>query len=120
MHRSAALVAIFGTVWLLPLVAPAQQTASNSALERYTQEEKDYWSFHAAREPVVPTFTNKADRSWIANPIDAFVLAKLKQARLQPAPPADRQSALHGLQLELDGYAALCRRPHRADRIGIR
>ncbi len=103
MHRAAASVAIFGIVWLLPLAAPAQQPASNSALERYTQEEKDYWSFHAAREPVVPTFTNKADRSWIANPIDAFVLAKLKHARLQPAPAADRRTLVRRLSFDLTG-----------------
>jgi hypothetical protein len=62
-------------------------------------ETKRFWSFQLVKKPVVPKVTlppaNKiGDRvlsaGWTKNPIDAFVLARLRKNNLLPAPPASR------------------------------
>src|SRR5439155_14477082 len=44
-----------------------------------------------------------ADRSWIRNPIDSFILSKLEQAALRPAPPASRRVLARRVYLDLIG-----------------
>ena len=48
-----------------------------------------HWAFVPPARHNPPEINNKA---WIANPIDAFILAKLQQHNLEPAPPADRRT----------------------------
>jgi hypothetical protein len=48
-----------------------------------------HWAFVPPRRHSPPEVKN-AD--WASNPIDAFVFAQLKQAELEPAPPADRRT----------------------------
>ena len=69
-----------------------------------TQEQKDrltrwiadgaayqpHWSLIAPKRPELPPVKNTA---WVRNPIDRFVLAKLEQNGLHPAPEADRRAA---------------------------
>src|SRR5262245_60002672 len=52
---------------------------------------RNFWSFHPVVRPSVPA-VKRAD--WVTTPIDAFILAKLEAAGLQPAPPADKTSLL--------------------------
>ncbi len=58
------------------------------------------WSFIAAKRPELPAVKNAA---WARNPIDRFILAKLEQAGLQPAPEADRRTLARRLSLDLIG-----------------
>ena len=44
-----------------------------------------HWAFHPIRDPQPPRVKNEA---WLQNPIDRFILAKLEEANLQPAPRA--------------------------------
>jgi hypothetical protein len=60
------------------------------------------WPFIRLRPPAVPTVQNAA---WVRNPIDAFVLARLEKAGLQPSPPADRLTLLKRLTHDLTGLA---------------
>ena len=46
---------------------------------------RDYWAYQPLARPTLP---NTSDRSWIKNPIDAFILARLDAAGLTPNPPA--------------------------------
>ncbi|HXD85265.1 MAG TPA: DUF1553 domain-containing protein [Urbifossiella sp.] len=66
-------------------------------------EYQAHWSFIAPVRPAVPTFTDAKDKAWIRNPIDAFILAKLKAAGLAPAPEADRRTLARRLALDLIG-----------------
>ena len=52
-----------------------------------TDADQAWWSFQPIRRPAAPT-SRHADR--VANPIDAFVLAKLEAKGLEPE-PAGRQ-----------------------------
>jgi hypothetical protein len=60
----------------------------------------NFWSLVPAVEPVVP---NVKDPAWVKNPIDAFVLAKLEDKGLRPAPPADKRTLIRRATYDLTG-----------------
>ena len=61
---------------------------------------KNHWAFRPVEQPPVPQ-PSAAD--WVANPIDAFVLARLEEAGLEPNPPADRGTLVRRLYYDLLG-----------------
>ena len=61
---------------------------------------RDHWAFQSVKRPQVPT---GGDAAWIRNPIDAFVLARLKEAGLKPAGPATQTTLLRRVYLDLIG-----------------
>ena len=60
----------------------------------------DFWSFQPIASPDPPV-VNHAD--WPKNSIDHFVLGRLENAGLQPAPAADRRTLVRRLCLDLTG-----------------
>jgi len=60
----------------------------------------EHWSFQPVRNPAVPRAKGK---SWVRNPIDAFVLAKLEARGLKPSPPASPMALLRRVHLDLAG-----------------
>ncbi|MFN3653527.1 MAG: PSD1 and planctomycete cytochrome C domain-containing protein [Armatimonadota bacterium] len=84
---------------------PAQKIA---AVQRWIDQGAEWseagaarhWSFEPLRRPRVPAVKNRA---WVKNPVDAFVLARLEQERLQPSPEADRITLLRRVTLDLTG-----------------
>ena len=56
---------------------------------------KKHWAYQPVREPAVPKES--------ANPIDAFVLAKLKEKGLSPAPRADKRTLIRRAYYDLIG-----------------
>jgi hypothetical protein len=59
-----------------------------------------HWAFIPATRPAIPVLK---DKQWLRNPIDAFVLARLEQAGLKPAPEADRRALIRRAALDLTG-----------------
>ncbi len=59
-----------------------------------------HWSFIKPERAPLPSVNND---TWMRNPIDRFVLAKLDQAGLSPAPEADRPTLARRLSLDLSG-----------------
>jgi Protein of unknown function (DUF1553)/Protein of unknown function (DUF1549)/Planctomycete cytochrome C len=59
-----------------------------------------WWAFESPRVGASPTVKNTA---WVRNPIDNFVLAKLEQNGLAPAPEASRQTLLRRAYFDLIG-----------------
>ncbi len=59
-----------------------------------------HWSLIAPRRPVLPTVKSA---SWVRNPIDRFVLARLEKEGLQPSAEADRRTLVRRLFLDLNG-----------------
>ncbi|HWB08052.1 MAG TPA: PSD1 and planctomycete cytochrome C domain-containing protein [Pirellulales bacterium] len=62
-----------------------------------------HWSFVSPRRPSSPQWGGDAAASWIRNPIDAFVLSRLKRAGLTPSPEADKITLIRRLSLDLVG-----------------
>ncbi|UUO05774.1 PSD1 and planctomycete cytochrome C domain-containing protein [Blastopirellula sp. J2-11] len=64
------------------------------------EDPHDHWSF----QPIDPQPTPMvADAKWLRNEIDRYVLARLEEAGLQPAPETDRVSWLRRVSLDLIG-----------------
>ncbi|MFM1770127.1 MAG: hypothetical protein RJA22_2656 [Verrucomicrobiota bacterium] len=60
----------------------------------------EHWAFRK----VVKAEPPKVKRpGWVRNPIDQFVLARLQAARLEPAPPAEKQVLIRRAHLDLTG-----------------
>ncbi len=64
----------------------------------WVQQEK-WWSLLPLHRPAVPAIEDK----WIRTPIDAFVLAKLREKGLRPSPEADRRTLIRRLTYDLHG-----------------
>ncbi|MDR3633681.1 MAG: PSD1 and planctomycete cytochrome C domain-containing protein [Isosphaeraceae bacterium] len=65
-----------------------------------TPEDRAYWFFEPLRRPQPPTFA-PGDR--VRTPIDAFVLARLRERGLAFNPDADRATLLRRASLDLTG-----------------
>ncbi len=60
----------------------------------------DWWSLQKIGRPEPPRIKN--DR-WVRTPIDRFVLARLEEKGLEPAPEADRRTLLRRVTFDLTG-----------------
>ncbi len=67
---------------------------------QFEADVRGHWSFTSVKRPEVPL---AVDPAWAQNPIDAFILTGLKQAGLQPAPPAARTTLLRRVYLDVIG-----------------
>ena len=63
-------------------------------------ERNTHWAFVAPERPALPPV---AARDWVRNPIDDFVLARLEQEGLSPAPETDRATLIRRVTLDLTG-----------------
>ncbi len=61
-----------------------------------------WWSLRPVVKPPLPDVT-AAPADWPRNPIDRFILAKLREKGLQPAPDADRPTLLRRVSFDLIG-----------------
>ncbi|MCI0332733.1 MAG: PSD1 and planctomycete cytochrome C domain-containing protein [Planctomycetes bacterium] len=52
---------------------------------------RNFWSFRPVVRPAIPPVK---DQAWVKTPIDAYILARLEQKKLRPAPPADKATLL--------------------------
>lgn len=78
----------------------AAQVADAHGPPAVDEAAKAFWSFQRVARPPSPTAT---DTAWVQTPIDAFVLAKLQAAGLQPAPRADKVALLRRAYYDLIG-----------------
>ncbi len=72
-------------------------------LKRWIGEGAKYqphWSFIAPVQAPLPKVKNAR---WVRNPIDNFILARLEQEKLRPAPEADRRTLARRLSYDLTG-----------------
>ena|SRR6266545_4760587 len=65
-----------------------------------TPEERGFWAFQPPRRLPEPRVSHPG---WGANPIDAFLLAKMKAKGLKPSPRADRRTLIRRAYLDLTG-----------------
>jgi hypothetical protein len=61
---------------------------------------REWWSF---KKPMRPDVPQVADKSWTKTPIDNFILAKLAESMLTPAPPADKRTLIRRATYDLIG-----------------
>jgi hypothetical protein len=88
----AAAFVLAGT-WTL-FAADAKQQ------KEFTPQQKRWWAFQKVVNPPVPAVANKA---WVRNPVDSFILAKLEEKGIAPSREADKATLLRRLSLDLIG-----------------
>jgi hypothetical protein len=69
--------------------APDPRTGTVKTTRLTLEQAKDFWAFKPVVRPQLPK-----TKTPVANPIDAFVLAKLEAKGLSPAPPADKRTLI--------------------------
>jgi hypothetical protein len=90
-----------GAPW--PGAAPAVAVKTwpkNSSVRSFTEDEKQFWAFQPMRDFAPPQVKNAA---WVKTSIDNFVLAKLEEKGLKPAPAADKLTLLRRATFDLTG-----------------
>ena len=85
---------------VLPYLFAEERTAP---LGEFTAAQRQYWAFVKRSQPEIPRFTAAADRAWVKNPVDAFILQRLQKDGLKPSPPADRVTLIRRLYFDLIG-----------------
>ncbi|MFK7777632.1 MAG: DUF1549 domain-containing protein [Gimesia sp.] len=63
-------------------------------------EWKKHWAFQPPQKKTPP---RPKQTEWVKNPIDAFILTKLEQKGLSPAPPANRAALIRRVYFNLTG-----------------
>src|SRR5215469_3215462 len=94
MKRLALGVSIISLLMASETIAP---------LGKYTAVERRHWAFVKRSQPAIPKFTLASDRAWARNPIDSFILERLKKEGLRPSPQADRAVLIRRLYFDLTG-----------------
>jgi mono/diheme cytochrome c family protein len=74
--------------------------ADKTLVKNYTEAEKNLWSIKPLASQAPPAVK---DAAWPANDVDRFVLARLEQQGLRPAPVADRRTLLRRVTYDLTG-----------------
>ena len=72
-------------------------------LKRWVREGAEYqphWAFVPPKRAEPPKVRNE---TWVRNPVDRFVLARLEQEKMKPAVEADRRTLARRLGLDLTG-----------------
>jgi cytochrome c553 len=72
-------------------------------LKRWVEDGAEYqshWAFQPPRKRNPPTVQNEA---WVKNDIDRFILARLEQSGLTPAPEADARTLFRRIHLDITG-----------------
>jgi hypothetical protein len=86
-------------ITLACLGADADRNAPPRALAA-SGDPTEFWAFQPIRRPALPEVKR---REWVRTPIDAFILAGLEAAGLEPAPPADKTSLFRRVTFGLTG-----------------
>lgn len=91
------------TKWVemgLPMPEGEAPAAPSHGVPQVNETTKNFWSFRKVVRPAIPMVGNP---SWVANPIDAFVLKKLEENGLAPNPPAAPRELYRRVHYDLIG-----------------
>ena len=81
--------------------SPSEPSANAlSPTQSITPAQRSFWSFQALRTAGPPAVKND---TWPVSAIDRFVLAKLEESNLAPAPAADKTTLIRRAYLDLIG-----------------
>ncbi|MEQ1826579.1 MAG: DUF1549 and DUF1553 domain-containing protein [Pirellula sp.] len=89
---------IFHCVFVLWCVAAFGPVAAQES----PSQESQWWSLRPLACPTLPTVESGSEH-FVRNPIDLFVVSKLRQNDLQPSQEADRKTLIRRLCLDLTG-----------------
>ncbi len=79
---------------------PRDEVVSTGGKSKAARADASFWSFQTPKLTPLPDVKNT---TWPANDIDRFILSKLEQNSLTPAPDADSRTLLRRLSFDLTG-----------------
>ncbi|MCE9547164.1 MAG: PSD1 and planctomycete cytochrome C domain-containing protein, partial [Planctomycetia bacterium] len=93
-----------GAPWPDAAGDPSPASSPSSAYD-FEKIRRTHWSLAPVKKPAIPDVDNTtAAKSDLGQtPIDSLVLAKLKQSKLTPSPPADRRTLARRAYFDLTG-----------------
>jgi mono/diheme cytochrome c family protein len=67
----------------------------------WSKERRNHWAFKPInkKQPI----PDVKDTNWVANPVDAFILARLEKENMKPSPAADRRTLIRRASYDLTG-----------------
>lgn len=77
-------------------LAPSQ----HAGVPQVNEETKRWWSFQQVKRPEVPSVQQQ---TWPRNAVDNFILSRLEEVSLDPAPAATRQQLIRRVYYDLIG-----------------
>jgi mono/diheme cytochrome c family protein len=81
--------------------APDPRSAGKAvAGANWSKERREHWAFQPIKLVAEP---DVHDTNWVADPVDAFVLAKLEEKAMKPNAPADRRTLIRRATYDLTG-----------------
>jgi mono/diheme cytochrome c family protein len=86
------------TAWV-KMGVPWPEAAGAKTLSTVAEARAKHWAFRPVTRPSPPAV--KGD--WARTPLDRFILAKLEEQGLQPAPAADRRTLIRRASIDLTG-----------------
>ncbi len=112
--ESLVIQAVKGThdsISQMPYKKPALTDAQIATLARWIDEgakapadeapeSKKHWAFVVPTQPPLPEVKQT---NWPRNPVDRFILARLEEKKIKPAPEADRVTLIRRVSLDLTG-----------------
>ena len=87
-----------GAPW--PTTSPPATTLESPGGFDLAKRQSDHWCWQPIKATAPPPV---ADDSWIRQPLDRFILSRLADHSLSPAPPADQQTLLRRAHFDLTG-----------------
>jgi len=90
-----------GAPWPNGPIGTADMAVAHGAKATFNLKERaKHWAFLPLMNAAPPQVKNAA---WCRSPIDRFILSRLEQARLTPAPPADKRTLIRRVSFDLIG-----------------
>ena len=89
-------------IWI-EMGAPDPRDGKSNLKEEATidfEQARQFWSFKPVKKPPLPSVN---DESWVKNPLDRFILAKIEKVGLAPAPAGDRRMLIRRATYDLTG-----------------
>lgn len=80
-----------------PRTAPA---ATGPVAKPTVRADKDFWAFRPPADPPLPQVGHPG---WVSTPVDRFILARLENEGIAPAPPADARTLIRRATFDLTG-----------------
>ncbi len=62
-----------------------------------------HWAYRTLAKVALPRLESPAEEAWVRNPVDCFVLAKMRERGLAPSREADRRTLLRRVYFDLIG-----------------
>ncbi len=88
---------------LVPLLLAAGLVTGRAAEPASATDDDTWWSLKPIVKAVPPAAPSGKYADWPRTPIDRFILAKLREKGLEPAPPADKRTLLRRVTFDLTG-----------------